>query len=348
MKSNRSSRRARAVIASCLLLAALLLAPTASAACRVARGFNAQDVTMDMGQVVIPPGLPVGAVIKEIQVPITARNQAIYCEGWFSTDVARGRYVQAEQLLGSTGDNVYPTQVTGVGIRVWREGGSVRTYYPHDLLLSGGWYGQWYDLEGGRFIVELVKTAPTTGSGPIANNGRFTTYYVAGDPGRPILTSTFKGSGTTIVPPTCEVDAGTRNIAVEFGQVPRSRFTGVGSRAGSRDFAIRLSCQGSNVSGHQSDISVRLDSSSALPSMPGVIAVAPGADAATAIGVEVVRVGNAAETPVQFGQGLPLGRTRPGSQTFELPLRARYIQTGAGPVRPGVARATATFTIEYD
>src|SRR5690606_30109712 len=173
----RSRRRSRAcaVIALGLLPATLLLAPAASAACSVANGFSAQDVTMDMGQVVIPPGLPVGAVIKEIQVPITARNDAIYCDG-FSADMARGRYVQAEQSGGSTGDNVHPTKVAGVGIRVWREGQSVRTYYPHDLSLSGGWFGQWYGLEGGRFIVELVKTAQTTESGPIANNGRFTTY----------------------------------------------------------------------------------------------------------------------------------------------------------------------------
>src|SRR5690606_8067655 len=177
MKSICSRRRSRAcaVIALGLLPATLLLAPAASAACRVANGFSAQDVTMDMGQVVIPPGLPVGAVIKEIQVPITARNDAIYCDG-FSADMARGRYVQAEQSGGSTGDNVHPTKVAGVGIRRRRVGQSVRTYYPHDPSWSGGWFGQWYGLEGGRFIVELVKTAQTTESGPIANNGRFTTY----------------------------------------------------------------------------------------------------------------------------------------------------------------------------
>src|SRR5690606_40388593 len=53
MKSICSRRRSRAcaVIALGLLPATLLLAPAASAACRVANGFSAQDVTMDMGQV---------------------------------------------------------------------------------------------------------------------------------------------------------------------------------------------------------------------------------------------------------------------------------------------------------
>ncbi|MGH8074473.1 MAG: fimbrial protein, partial [Lysobacter sp.] len=204
MKSSGSSRRPRlyAVVALGLLPAALLLAPTASADCGVVWYFQAQDVQMDMGQVVIPSGLPVGAVIKEIQVPISPRNRAIYCDKK-STGSARGEYVQLEQSGGSTGDNVHPTKVAGVGIRVWREGESVRTYYPHNLPLAGGQHGQWYSLEGGSFIVELVKTAPVTGSGPIANNGRFTTYYVGNQSGRPVLTSTFKGSGTTIVQPTC-------------------------------------------------------------------------------------------------------------------------------------------------
>ncbi|SKA19969.1 fimbrial protein [Novilysobacter spongiicola] len=333
------------------LAAALLsIAPDALAKCGVARGLVAQDVQMDMGQVVIAPELPIGAVIKRIEVPINERENAIYCEP-LSFSVARGRFEQAEQATGSTTfDNVYPTKVEGVGIRVFRQGSTVATFYPHDFeLINWSWFStKRWRLDGGQFIVELVKTAANTGSGSIANNGPFTTYYVAEEPGRPVLTSTFKGRGTTIVYPTCKVDAGSKNIVVNFGQVPSSRFSGPGTRADARDFSIRLTCQGSNVEGQQNDIAVRLDSSSALASQPGVIAIDGGADAATRIGVEVVRVDGAAETPVSFGHGLPLGRTQPGNQTFELPLRARYIQTASGPVGPGKANARATFTIEYD
>lgn len=342
--------RAGGLLACGVLAAALLIAvPDASAWCGVAPGFVAQDVQMDMGQVVIPPELPVGAVIKRIEVPINERENAIYCTS-FSSGTALGRYLQAAQNGGPTGfDNVYPTQVAGVGIRVVRRGSSVATYYPHDFQLNGGWFStRWYTLEGGQFTVELVKTAAQTGSGPIANNGPFTSYYIAGEPGRPVLTSTFRGRGTTIVYPTCKVDAGSKNIVVDFGQVPSSRFTGVGSRADARDFAIRLTCQGSNVANQQDDISVRLDSTAVVPSQPGVLEIDAGPQSATRIGVEVVRADGPSETPVTFGHGLPLGRTRPGTQTFELPLRARYIQTAAGKVRPGRASARATFTIEYD
>ena len=342
------SRRAAAV-AAVFAAAALLHTLPAAARCGVVNNFIAQDVQMDMGQVVIPPELPVGAVIKRIEVPINGREDAIYCD-FFSSSTARGRYVQAEQLGAATPiADVYPTRVAGIGIRVFRQGSTVATYYPHDLPLFGSsWPRSYYDLDGGRFIVELVKTAATTGSGPIANNGRFTTYYIGSDTARPVLTSTFRGQGTTIVYPTCKVDAGSRNIVVDFGQVPSSRFDGVGTRAQDRDFAIRLTCQGSNVASEQNDIGVRLDSASAHPSQPGVLRVDGGPQAAQRVGIEVVRVTGTSTAPMTFGQALPLGRTRPGTQAFELPLRARYIQTEPGKVRPGQASAQATFTIEYD
>lgn len=340
--------RLRAAAACALLAGALVATPAALARCHVVPGFVAQDVQMDMGQVVIPPTLAVGEVIRRIEVPINQRRRAIYCP-WPGFGTARGRYVQAEQEGAPVMGEVYPTRVAGVGIRVFREGESIRTYYPHDLVLSGGGLlGQWYDLDGGRFIVELVKTAQATGSGPIAGNGRFTTYYVDGSASTPVLTSTFRGTGTTIVHPTCEVDAGSRNIVVDFGQVPANRFHGPGSRAADRDFTVSMTCRGSNLDGYQADISVRLDSAAAISGVPGVLAVEPGPGAAIGLGVEVVRVEASSETPVAFGSGLLLGRTVPGTQSFELPLRARYIQTGPGRVTPGAARATATFTIEYD
>ena len=56
-----------------------------------------------------------------------------------------------------------------------------------------------------------------------------------------------------------EVQAGSRNIPVDFGSVPNDSFTGVGSRAVDRDFNINLRCQGSNVAQYQSTIGIQLD-----------------------------------------------------------------------------------------
>ncbi len=91
------------------------------------------------------------------------------------------------------------------------------------------------------FEVELIKTATTTGSGTIFSSGLFTTNYTDGTgPGRARFTSTISGF---VITSTCEVDNGSRNIAVNFGTVPSNTFNGLGSKGPEHDFAINLICQ---------------------------------------------------------------------------------------------------------
>ncbi|WP_368865300.1 fimbrial protein [Stenotrophomonas maltophilia] len=339
------SRGRKALAALAVLTGALVAAP-AFASCYITQsGFQPQDVTMDMGQIVILPSTPVGGVIKELIVNINQRNSVAYCDSRGGN--ASGRFVNAAQQTPVPGfSNVYATDVAGVGIRVYRDSGDIQTYYPHTLILRSNTN---LSLSGGRFRVELIKTAAQTGSGVIAPNGRFTTYYYDGDgASRPVLTSTFKGSGTTVVSPTCEVDAGSRNIAVDFGSVPNTSFTGVGSRAVNRDFDIRLNCQGSNVAAYQSKIGIRLDADQDSSNMPGVLKLSAAANSATRIGIQMVQRDGTTEREVRFGQAINVGNTIPGTSTMTLPLRARYVQTQAGTVGAGVANGQATFTIQYE
>ena len=335
--------RSHAAVA--LGLAGALLVPTAQAACALNSGaFVPQDVQMDMGQVVILPGLPVGGVIKELVVNIDQRDRVAQCTGSGS---ANGRYINAaQQTLLAGFSNVHATDVAGVGIRVYRDSGTIQTFYPHTLALNTNGA---VNLVGGTFRVELIKTAATTGSGLIAPSGRFTTYYFDGDgPIKPVLVSTFRGSGTTVVNPTCVVQAGSRNIVVAFGSVPASTFNGVGTRAVDRDFDIHLECQGSNVAQYQSRIGIRLDAIQDSSNLPGVLPLAAVADAAGGIAIELVQRNGSAEKTVRFAENIDLGASVAGSSNFSLPLRARYIQTRAGRVTPGKANGTATFTIQYN
>lgn len=323
----------------------VLLAPGVQARCALNAGaFIPQDVQMDMGQVVILPSLPVGGLIKELVVVINERPSVAQCSGAGS---AIGMFNNAAQRVAVPGfADVYATDVAGVGIRVYRDSGNVKAFYPHTLLLPNSSNVR---LAGGTFRVELIKTAAVTGSGPIAPPGRFTTYYFDGDgPSKPVLVSTFNGSGTTVVNPTCSVQAGSRNIVVEFGSVPASTFTGVGSRAVDRDFDIRLACQGSNVAQFQSRIGIRLDATQDSSNLPGVLPLTAAADAATGIAIELVQRTGTAERQVRFAENIDLGTSVPGPSTMSLPLRARYIQTRAGRVTPGKANGTATFTIQYN
>ncbi|MFV7513194.1 fimbrial protein [Stenotrophomonas geniculata] len=340
------SSRGRKALAAVAVLGGVLLAQQASAACRISSSwFTAQDVTMDMGQIVILPSTPVGGVIKEISESITQRDRVASCD--WNGGRSIGEYVNAAQKRPVPGfANTYETDVPGVGIKLFRDSGAIQVYYPHQLSFGGG---STVTLIGGRFRIQLIKTAAQTGSGVIAPNGRFTTYYFDGDSAsRPVLTSTFKGSGTTVVSPTCEVQAGSRNIAVDFGSVPNTTFTGVGSKAVDRDFEIRLNCQGSNVAAYQSKIGIRLDADQDSSNMPGVLKLSAASNSATRIGIQMVQRDGTTEREVRFGQTINVGTTAPGTSVMALPLRARYVQTQAGTVGAGVANGQATFTIQYE
>ncbi|AWH52239.1 fimbrial protein [Stenotrophomonas sp. ESTM1D_MKCIP4_1] len=334
----------RGTLVMALLAAGMGLSGQALAACAInVSGYVAQDVEMDMGQVVILPSTPVGGVIKQLSVPIRQRDSVGRCTGGGRLI---GIYSNAAQQNPTSFANVYQTGVAGVGIRLYRDSGEIQTYYPHSINYSGN---TTVSIVGGMFRIELIKTAAQTGSGTIAPNGRFTNYYFDGNgPGRPVLTSSFKGSGTTVVSPTCEVDAGSRNIVVDFGSVPNATFTGVGSRAVDRDFGITLRCQGSNVAQYQSTIGIQLDATAASGNQPGTLAITSGSNSATRIGIQIVRRNGSSEQNISFGDSLMLGDTVTGTSSMTLPLRARYIQTQAGTVGPGEANGTATFTITYN
>lgn len=337
----------RACVVRRLLVGALILslASLAQASCRLdVANFVPQDVQMDMAQVVILPSVPVGGLIKDLMVSINQRDRIAQCTGG---GTANGRFTHAAQQVPVQGfSNVYATDVAGVGIRVYRDSGTIQTYYPHTLTPAAS---SEVSLAGGTFRVELIKTAAVTGSGSIAPAGRFTTYYLDGDgPNRPILVSTFKGSGTTVVNPTCVVQAGSRNIVVDFGALPASSFTGVGSRTINRDFDIRLDCQGSNLAQFQSRIGIRLDATQDPSNLPGVLPLTATTDAAAGIGIEMVQRNGSAEKQLRFAENIDLGLSVAGSSSLSLPLRARYVQTRAGRVMPGRADGTATFTIQYN
>lgn len=329
---------------ACAVVGSWIALPAHARCALTSPAFLPQDVQMDMGQVVILPSLPIGGLIKELVVGIDQRDSVAGCTNGGS---AIGIYNNARQQVPVPGfKDVYATDVAGIGIRVYRDSGQIQTYYPHTLVLNGS---SAVNLAGGRFRVELIKTAAITGSGLIAPSGRFTTYYYDGDgASKPVLISTFKGSGTTVVNPTCSVQAGSRNIVVEFGSVPASTFTGVGTRAINRDFDIRLDCQGSNVAQYQSRIGIRVDALQDSSNLPGVLPLTVAAGAAGGIAIELVQRNGIAEKAVRFAENIDLGASVAGASTMSLPLRARYIQTRAGRVTPGKANGTATFTIQYN
>ncbi|AIC09246.1 fimbrial protein [Xylella fastidiosa] len=337
-------QRTLKIIAACLTM---LIAPHVQATCTIKEGIVAQNIDFGAGRILIQPSLAIGDRIALLTHNI---NRVEKYAGCVNNGIMYGDFTRSMTPVSGM-NHVYATDVAGVGIRLYREAGKVSTFYPHTFN-SNNLPGRvtYLTLNEGYFQVELIKTAATTGSGPIASPGPFTTYYADGSGiSRPILTSSLSGIGITIVTSTCQVDAGSKNIAVNFGSVSSNTFKGLGSKGPERDFTINLICHGGNVTeADQAQISVRIDGTQDSSGQSGVLAITSASDAASNIGIELVDLLTGSERQVVFGQAITLGRTAiNASSTLSLPMRARYIQTQTGKVGPGAAKGTATFTIEY-
>lgn len=318
------------------LTALFLLAfvPSAWATCSMNPNWQDPHVDMNLGRVVIPNDLPVGATITTWQTRISQPGTAMSCD-WRGGGTVYANVVQGQPVPGYS--KVYTTGVPGVGIRMSRQTANASTTMVYPATFSAQANTN-YTLDASTFIVELIKTAPTTGSGPLVA-GQYSSYYLGSDPSHPILTTWVEGEGITIVSPSCSVDAGSKNIAVNFGNVSQSSFNGVGSTAAERDFTISLQCQQSPGS-----VFVRLDATADPSGSPGVLQVTQGSQAAKGVGIQLLDARS--NQPVNYGGNISAGSSPSGPSTLQVPFKARYYQTGST-LSPGVADGIATFTIQY-
>lgn len=318
-------------LAAMLLLLAM---PSAWAACSMNPSWRDPHVDMNLGRVVIPGDLPVGAIITTWQTQISQPGTVMSCDSSGGATVY-ANVVQGQPVPGY--GKVYTTGVAGVGIRMSRKTANASTtmVYPATFTAQAN---ASYTLDASTFIVELVKTAPTTGSGPLVA-GQYSSYHLASDPAHPLLTTWVEGEGITIVSPSCSVDAGSKNIAVNFGNVPQAQFHGVGTTAAERDFTISLQCQQSPGS-----VYVRMDATPDPSNSPGVLQITQGSQAAQGVGIQLLDARDG--QPVSYGSDIGAGSSPAGPGTLQVPFKARYYQTGST-VAAGVADGIATFTIDY-
>lgn len=338
------------------LLAAALLAVLgatysqhASANCRVSPfvSFSAQNIDINLGEISVPSSLPVGGVIltRTFSISPTSANTFI-CDPFGPNSSSLAIFQATSNGYVPTVPGGLTTAVPGIGIRITQtltgDSGPKSVNYTAEIYYR---IGQVLGIPASTVTVELIKTSATVGSGKIGNDGIFA-GQVLNNARTPMVTLNLRNGGAIIKSPTCKVSAGSQNIAVNFGPVSSSAFSGVGAIVANRDFNIELDCQSSDVT--TSTVGIRVDALQDASNLPGVLPLTAMVDAASGVAIQMVRREGAGEQPLRFAENVVLATGAMNAGKLTLPLRARYIQTLAGRVIPGKANGMATFTIQYN
>ena len=339
------------------LLAATLLAVLgatysqhASANCRVNPlvSFSAHNIDINLGEISVPSSLPVGGVILTRTFSISPKSATTFiCDPFGPNSSSLAIFQATSNAFVPTVPGGLTTAVPGIGIRITQTltgngGAFTSVYYTAEVYYRPG---QVLGIPASTVTIELIKTGATVGSGKIGNDGIFA-GQVLNDARTPMVTLNLRNGGAIIKSPTCKVSAGSQNIAVNFGSVPSSAFSGIGAVVANRDFNIELDCQSSDVA--TSTVGIRVDALQDASNLPGVLPLTAMVDAASGVAIQMVRRDGAGEQPLRFAENVVLATGPVSAGKLTLPLRARYIQTRAGRVIPGKANGLATFTIQYN
>jgi len=324
-------RRARSVKvwhAASLLLGLLccLLPAVAHASCNFTKGTTQSTVAFTLpGTLILPDNLPPGSqTVLWTSAPTTPNTTAeIHCNGTTNSGI--------QNLIGMqpAGDStLFPTGVSNLYFQILYPDSPMLAYPSYPVAWSDQLFNQ-------PFALQLVATGTITG-GATLNTGQLAQWIVdMGGANQPV--TAFQINNTvTITPPACSII--TDPTVVTLPTVYASAFTGTDSTTGLTPFNVQLNCP-STAAG--ASLAVTLATSSPVAGATGVIANTAGGGYAQNVGVQVL---DSSGNPIPFGTAISAGTVTAG--TFNVPLNARYYQTGAS-VTAGQVNATATYTITY-
>lgn len=300
---------------------------------------NVPPITLDIseGPIYVPPGnIGWPGFFRWGHFPVALPGGCLQSESIFARYKAP---VSAfDRFIG-----IFHTNLPGIGIRISESANGLGVREYSDVFAN-----QWKPSEPANSVeVLLYKIADDVAPGRLFPAGTVVAsrWYDGDGPSNPVINIVMGGLGTSVMPTTCDVAVNSRNIVVDFGAISRTEFTGVGSRAQSRDFAIDVEC--SSISSVYNTVGLRVDGFPDPSNLPGVLALTPGSDTAQGVGIELVRTSGGVEQPMPLAEFVEVGKAGADKTRLSIPLRARYIQVEAGQVKPGKANGMATFTIEY-
>lgn len=343
------------------LVAAGLLLTSASAwaqNCRHADGSTPLvNIANLNGSITVGPDVPVGTEIYITSYYAGPSNELQCTTG--NADRIR-RYVtlpfpKSSYVSGRFGDNVYDTNVPGIGVVVWFNGSAFPSTQRQDVVQPTL---QIYPLH--TYDVSLIKTGPV-GAGTLTGASLPTfEYRMTGANSNVLIYSGHVQGSLNIVARTCT----TSDVAVDLGSHQMSEIPTVGSSTAWVEVPVQLrNCPAffgqhrnwrttgtaqAQLSATPNQIRYRVDPVTRVTDAgQSVMALQDDGMNATAQGIGI-QMGTATDDSVRYGvardSGLTLTETNNASYTIR--LRARYIRQAAT-VAAGQANGAATITLEY-
>ncbi|NIJ69962.1 fimbrial protein [Xanthomonas sp. 60] len=311
------------------------------------------------GSITVGPDVPVGTEIYNTTYYAGPTNEVACTKG----DMSRSRryvtlpFPKSAYVSPRFGNNVYDTNVPGIGVVVWFSG----TPFPSSV--SDEFNGDYVNvfLPNQSYDLSLIKTGPIAAGTLTGASLPTFEYRMDGVNSGVVLWSGRVQGSLNIVSRTCT----TQDVTVDLGIHQLSEIPTVGSTTAWVDVPVVLSnCPAffgkwrrwvttgttQTETGRTSNqIRYRVDPVTRVTDAgQSVMALQDDGVTATATGVGI-QIGTANEDSVGFGaardSGLALSETNNASYTIA--LRARYMRQAAQ-AAAGQANGAATITLEYN
>ncbi|ANA33450.1 hypothetical protein R82526_01417 [Ralstonia mannitolilytica] len=306
------------------------------------------STTLSPKPLVVQRDLPVGSVIAQVvsevvtsfkctnQAPaLTSQEAGFKGFGTYAGDFDNKRVWKTNiEGIGYAFGHIAVSDECGAGTERWVEGTDT-TNKDHRVYCSVAGMFSTQPLKG-KAVINFYKTAATTGTGTIT--GRLVGSFILRNNKLNMWMSpeaTFYINDVAVSNVSCTL--GSAAINVNMGAAPISAFQRAGtSQPSFRDkaFSIPLTCP------KGASINVKIDGN-VHDAKQGMLKLDTGASSATGAAIQVLYD----DKPVELGERFKWQETD-ADGAYAIPFKARYVQTDSS-VTPGVANASATFTVTY-
>ncbi|MHC8318227.1 fimbrial protein [Pseudomonas sp. LB3P31] len=299
-----------------------LLCQQANASC-AKNTYDTTHPTLNFGSMTIPRDRGTPSVIATQYITIDEAKCTV-------TGGSAGSFTYAMNGTVSAYPNIYPTNVSGVGVRVtpaYNQGNELPAPYvstPTNLVTNP------YIFPQNQLKVELIKI------GPIASGTALSGQFYTG-----IASASGFGSDATFIGGIFQtVSCSTQSSTVilppgslnDFQSSQAARTTG---------FSINIDCLGANMDGLNAIDYTINNRTAVLDAKNGVIALKPES---TSLGIGIqITDGNG--LPINFQTAYNLAGFSKLQTMYTIPLNASYYKVGA--IRPGTVESFIDFTITY-